>query len=82
MKSGEDRYYLCFYNLQIGDHKHYHHLIIKTDNVSEIKSLEGPNYAYFLKSVLEISSKKMTGAIAKSLMMDGESFIKRLKKKS
>lgn len=76
------KYFFCFYHIYQGEHINYHHVIIETDDLEEVQTLEAPGYQYILMSSSEIflTERDMKMDLIKSLMMDGESLLKRLKK--
>jgi hypothetical protein len=86
MGESKEIFLLCFYHIRQGGHVNYHHVVIPSRLVTDeevLKRLEGDGYTYYLMSsvpvLLTLSEQK--NDIIKSLIMDGESLWKRLKKK-
>ena len=76
------KWYFCFYHVYTIKHTNYHHVIISTDDLDVIKSMDSDTYQYCLISALPVNLDQRdleSNPIIRGLVMDGESLFKRFK---
>lgn len=76
-------YWFCYYQVYIGSHVNYHHVIIRA-NRAEIGNVVLEDFGYYLREVtrIHLSEKDAELKYYKSLIMDGESLLRKMRDKS
>lgn len=74
-------HYHCFFQVYIGAHVHYHHVIMEC-YPTDLVNLEENDYMYLLRSskAVYLTQEDLKNEYVRGLVMDGESLLKRIKK--
>jgi len=79
--STEGVYQYCQYHIYSVKHTNHHHVLIQTDDLDLIKTLDADVYQYCLISSQQVflDPQELGGVIIRGLVMDGESLLRRFK---
>lgn len=74
-------HYFCFFQVYVGNHVHYHHVIMEC-LPTDLVNLEENSYMYLLRTskAVYLSPEDLTNEYVRALVMDGESLLKRIRK--